>query len=328
MANSGGVLPNNESMDQRPVRPLEAIINDASKRYMFKMSQSFSQTAGAPGPSQGPPIASSVDQPRTGLDSSQGGSVLRIDVMPVPGKGFSGNRAFIKSIWDRTAANGQISGARTFTFTFDPSTPPFVPFNGSLYGRLEEEDFNDYDCGFSHCGGFCALYAPCAANGDNNGAIQQASSSAVQNEGEANIVPNKDNVEVEAIVKNEDNVQVEAIVTNEDNVEVEAIVKNEDNVQVEAIVTNEDNVQVGDIVPDGGNASDTEDDSEDDEEGGAPLDAWERPPLTAEQLLKLDEEMRTEMAEIKRRWILSGRRLDHAYPHRMGCECFFCTLDG
>ena len=223
--------------------------------------------------------------------------------MPVPGKGFSGNRAFIKSIWDRTAANGQISGARTFTFTFDPSTPPFVPFNGSFYGRLEEEDFNDYDCGFSHCGGFCALYAPCAANGDNNGAIQQASSSAVQNEGEANIVPNKDNV------------QVEAIVTNEDNVEVEAIVKNEDNVQVEAIVTNEDNVQVGDIVPDGGNASDTEDDSEDDEEGGAPLDAWERPPLTAEQLLKLDEEMRTEMAEIKRRWILSGRRLDHAYPH-------------
>ena len=212
--------------------------------------------------------------------------------MPVPGKGFSGNRAFIKSIWDRTAANGQISGARTFTFTFDPSTPPFVPFNGSFYGRLEEEDFNDYDCGFSHCGGFCALYAPCAANGDNNGAIQQASSSAVQNEGEANIVPNKDNV------------------------------------QVEAIVTNEDNVQVGDIVPDGGNASDTEDDSEDDEEGGAPLDAWERPPLTAEQLLKLDEEMRTEMAEIKRRWILSGRRLDHAYPHRMGCECFFCTLDG
>ncbi|KAK6610380.1 hypothetical protein H4I95_03439 [Botrytis cinerea] len=297
MANSGGVLPNNESMDQRPVRPLEAIINDASKRYMFKISQSSSQTAGAPGPSQGPPIASSVDQPRTGLDSSQGGSVLRIDVMPVPGKGFSGNRAFIKSIWDRTAANGQISGARTFTFTFDPSTPPFVPFNGSFYGRLEEEDFNDYDCGFSHCGGF-------------------SSSSAVQNEGEANIVPNKDNV------------QVEAIVTNEDNVEVEAIVKNEDNVQVEAIVTNEDNVQVGDIVPDGGNASDTEDDSEDDEEGGAPLDAWERPPLTAEQLLKLDEEMRTEMAEIKRRWILSGRRLDHAYPHRMGCECFFCTLDG
>ena len=41
MANSGGVLPNNESMDQRPVRPLEAIINDASKRYMFKISVSI-----------------------------------------------------------------------------------------------------------------------------------------------------------------------------------------------------------------------------------------------------------------------------------------------
>ncbi|TEY48283.1 hypothetical protein BOTCAL_0296g00030 [Botryotinia calthae] len=266
-------------MDQKPVRPLEAIINKASKHYMIKISQSSSQTAGAPGPSQGPSMASSVHHPRTGIDSSQGGSVLRIDIMPVPGQGFSGNRAFIKSLWDSTEANGQIPGARTFTFVLDPATPPFVPSQGSLYGRLEEEGVTEDDCGFLHCGGLCALYAPCAANGDNNGALQQASFSAVQNEGEANIVPN------------------------------------------------EDNVQIGDIVPGGGNASDTEDDSDDDEEGGASLD-WEDIPLAAEQRLELDEEIRTEIAEIKRGWILSGRFLNPAYPHKMGCACFFCILDG
>lgn len=47
MANLGDVLPNNESMNQKPVRPLEAIINEASKHYMIKISVS-KQTLLAP----------------------------------------------------------------------------------------------------------------------------------------------------------------------------------------------------------------------------------------------------------------------------------------
>ncbi|TGO29883.1 hypothetical protein BPAE_0010g00680 [Botrytis paeoniae] len=216
MTNSNSILPNDQSMDQRPERPLEAIINNASKHYIIKSNASSSQSADASGTSQELSMASSMFQFRANTNPSEGGYQLRADTPsflargylahcpflqsvwnraaapPTPARGFSAHRFFIKNVWVRAKAASENSGAHTSTTILNPTIQAFTPSQEFLPRRLQVEGVGEDDCGFPYRGGFCALYPPRAANGDNNEAGQQASSSAVQDESEANIVPSQD----------------------------------------------------------------------------------------------------------------------------------------
>ncbi|KAF5874089.1 uncharacterized protein Bfra_004096 [Botrytis fragariae] len=234
MTSSNNTLPDNQSMDQRPEKPLEAIINNASKHYMIKINASSSQSANAPGTSrepsmagsivqtvdapgtsQEPSMASSMFQFRANINPSEGGYQLRADTSPFLARrylahspllqslwnraatrptsvrGFAAHRSSIKSVWDRAKVASENSGAHTSTTTLNPTIQAFTPSQEFLLRRFQAEGVGEDDCGFPYCEGFCELYAPRAANGDNNEAGQQASSSAVQDESEANIFPSQ-----------------------------------------------------------------------------------------------------------------------------------------
>ncbi|THV51696.1 hypothetical protein BGAL_0102g00280 [Botrytis galanthina] len=81
-----------------------------------------------------------------------------------------------------------VSRSHTPTSNLDPTTPVFIPspellatipqMSPELLARIPQVDVaSEYDCGFSHCGGFCVRYVLRATNNDNNEAGQQASSS-------------------------------------------------------------------------------------------------------------------------------------------------------
>ncbi|TGO54047.1 hypothetical protein BCON_0113g00070 [Botryotinia convoluta] len=189
MTNSNSVLPNNQSMDQGPVRPLEAIINKASKHYNIKANASSSQSADAPGTSQEPSMVSSMFQPRAGVDPSEGGYLLRTETPPFLARGYSAHRPFLQSVWDRAAtrptpargflayrssikdvwdraeAASENSGAHTSTAVLNPAILAFASSQEFFLGRLQAESVDEDDCGFPYCGGFCALYAPRAMGG-------------------------------------------------------------------------------------------------------------------------------------------------------------------
>ncbi|TGO35337.1 hypothetical protein BHYA_0162g00270 [Botrytis hyacinthi] len=208
--------------------PLETIINNTSKHYIIKTGASSSQSsnapgtslessmsrltvqsADAPGTSQEPSWASSMYQFRANTNTSQGGHQLRANAPSfharrllthrhlhqnrgatsrTPTRGFSAHRSSIKNVWDRAKAASENSGAHTSTTIFNPTIQAFTPSQGFPLGTSQAEVVSEYDCGFPYCGGLCRFISPRAANGDNNGAGQQASSSPVQDESEANII--------------------------------------------------------------------------------------------------------------------------------------------
>ncbi|KAF7957078.1 hypothetical protein EAE96_004398 [Botrytis aclada] len=244
MTNSDKVSPNDQSMDERPLMPLEAIIENAWKHFNLKIEASTSQAADASGNPQEPSVANSIAQggaetyplpwacsPRsttrpTRPYPTRGSSVSRdfLQIIgyhsaprPTPPRGFEAHRSFIKDVWLRSEAASKMSGARTSTAVLNPAIPAFSPSQKDHVGRLQREVIAEDDCGFPYCGGLCAIWAPRPANNDNNEAQQPASSSAVQDEEKANIIPSQDDVQVEDIVPNKEDVQFEEIVPGGDN---------------------------------------------------------------------------------------------------------------
>ncbi|TGO13881.1 hypothetical protein BTUL_0062g00550 [Botrytis tulipae] len=174
------------------------------------------QSADAPDTSQECPWASSMYHFRAHTNTSQGGHQLRANAPSfharrllanrhllhnrgatsrTPTRGFSAHRSSIKDVWDRAKAASENSGAHTSTTILNPTIQAFTPSQGFLPRRSQAEVDSEYDCGFSYCEGFCANYPTHPANGDNNGAGQQASSSPVQDESQANIILSQAGIE-------------------------------------------------------------------------------------------------------------------------------------
>ncbi|KAF7901469.1 hypothetical protein EAF00_003690 [Botryotinia globosa] len=95
----------------------------------------------------------------------------------------------------KSQAANKNSDAYTSTTILNPTIQAFIPSPEFLPRGSQTEVDSEYDCGFSHCGGFCANYPALAVNGDNNGARQQASSSPVRDESQANIIPSQAGIE-------------------------------------------------------------------------------------------------------------------------------------